>query len=143
MNSTSELDLKDDRAHVCPHCSAVLVGWPLDTGRNEHCDPRPHLFKPWCDATHVPIRATERQNMSIDDIKKAAGGSTPQNAYDEALRELEVRGRCYPKWVAEGKISRTDADTRFKHQAAAVALLGQVEGVTVNTTTASTEWKPF
>lgn len=66
-----------------------------------------------------------------------------QAAYDEAVRELEVRERCYPKWVKEGRISRTDASARYQAQQDAVAILATHPAVTVNTTADSTEWKPF
>lgn len=58
---------------------------------------------------------------------------TAQEAYDEAMRELQVRDRCYPKWVSEGKVSRTEARQRFNAQATIVALLKDFPGVTANT----------
>lgn len=38
---------------------------------------------------------------------------------DEVKRELEVRQRCYPRWVKEGKLSETDADDRLMRLAQA------------------------
>jgi hypothetical protein len=35
-----ELALQDERAFVCPHCSAVLPSWPVTCFNWEHCDPR-------------------------------------------------------------------------------------------------------
>lgn len=81
--------------------------------------------------------------MTREDILKAAQDCTPQQAYDEAMRELEVRSRCYPKWTKEGKISYTEATERFKQQAGIVALLADFPGVTSNVKESSTEWKPF
>lgn len=49
--------------------------------------------------------------------------ATPQEAYDEALRELQVRKRCFPKWVQEGKLARSDARDRLARQAMIVEIL--------------------
>jgi len=37
-------------------------------------------------------------------------------AYDEAVRELLVRERCFDRWVKEGKLARTDAKDRLARQ---------------------------
>ena len=34
-------------------------------------------------------------------------------AKDEVIRELMVRKRCYDKWVAEGKLTETEARSRW------------------------------
>ena len=44
-------------------------------------------------------------------------------AIDEIFRELQVRKRCFPKWVDEGRISRTDAQDRIARQESALAYL--------------------
>ena len=44
-------------------------------------------------------------------------------AIDELFRELQVRKRCFPKWVDEGRISRTDAQDRIARQESALAYL--------------------
>ena len=77
------------------------------------------------------------QNKGID-TKTIA-----QTAFDEAKRELEVRERCYPKWVQEGKLSRTDAEVRMKGIIAVCALLADFPGVTANTLQDLSAWKPF
>ena len=51
--------------------------------------------------------------------------ATPQEAYDEAVREFLVRERCFPKWVREGKIARSDARDRLARQQAIVQILEQ------------------
>lgn len=56
-------------------------------------------------------------------------GATPQQAYDEAMRELQVRERCFPRWVQDGKLSRTDARARLDAQARICAILAEAEGV--------------
>ena len=44
-------------------------------------------------------------------------------AIDEVFRELQVRKRCFPKWIEDGKISRTDAQDRIARQESALAYL--------------------
>jgi len=44
-------------------------------------------------------------------------------AFDELERELNVRIRCFPRWVAEGRMCRTDAVDRLDRLHTAVALL--------------------
>ena len=46
-----------------------------------------------------------------------------QAAMDELKREIDVRDRCYPRWVQEGKISKTDATDRFARHKNAIKLL--------------------
>lgn len=81
--------------------------------------------------------------MTANEAKKLSEKIGNQAAYDEAKRELDVRERCYGKWVKEGKLARTDADARFSAQAKVVALLADFPGVTSNGTQDSSEWKPF
>jgi len=56
---------------------------------------------------------------------------TDQHAYDEAMRELQVRERLYARWVKEGKISRTDARVRLDSQARICFLLASLPTVKV------------
>jgi hypothetical protein len=37
-------------------------------------------------------------------------------ALGELQRERQVRERCYPRWVEEGKVSRIDAKDRLQRQ---------------------------
>lgn len=46
-----------------------------------------------------------------------------QEALDEVERELNVRRRCFPRWVAEGRVSRTDAQDRVDRLASAMEAL--------------------
>jgi len=41
--------------------------------------------------------------FSVDTLEAALG---------ECQREAQVRERCYPKWVAEGRVSKIDARDR-------------------------------
>ena len=61
-------------------------------------------------------------------------------AVDECQRELNVRRRCFPRWVADGRVSATDAQDRVDRLATAIEHLQQlilkplrdeVEGLTV------------
>ena len=52
--------------------------------------------------------------LTQDDIEAALG---------ECQRELQVRERCYPRWVEEGKMSRIDAKDRMSRQILATKLL--------------------
>lgn len=39
-----------------------------------------------------------------------------QQSLDEITRERMVRERCYPRWVNEGKLSKSDANDRMRRQ---------------------------
>jgi len=41
-------------------------------------------------------------------------------AVDECQRELNVRRRCFPRWVADGRVSATDAQDRVDRLATAI-----------------------
>lgn len=81
--------------------------------------------------------------MKMTEVQMASKDTTNQQAFDEAMRELDVRGRCYPKWLKEGKISHSDCTVRFAAQARIVHILSGLPDVTANATENSTEWKPF
>jgi len=46
-----------------------------------------------------------------------------QVALDEVNRELQVRERCFPRWIAEARISKSDAKDRLERQKYAAKLL--------------------
>ena len=46
-----------------------------------------------------------------------------EEAQGEIDRELLVRERCYPRWVAEGKVSKMDAKDRLYRQKMAREIL--------------------
>lgn len=35
-------------------------------------------------------------------------------ALDEVQREINVRIRCFPRWIKEGRVSKTDAKDRLQ-----------------------------
>lgn len=41
-------------------------------------------------------------------------------AIDECQRELNVRRRCFPRWVQDGRVSATDAQDRVDRLATAI-----------------------
>lgn len=65
--------------------------------------------------------------------KCPTNGRTLQEACDECEREFNVRERCFPKWVTEGRLGRSDAKDRLERLAAACYFLqslshGDLEG---------------
>jgi len=46
-----------------------------------------------------------------------------QEAADEVMRELNVRKRCFPRWVRDGRVSPTDAQDRIDRMASALVAL--------------------
>jgi hypothetical protein len=49
-----------------------------------------------------------------------------QQALDECQREFNVRARCFPRWVGDGRVSATDAQDRLDRMGTAVKLLEQM-----------------
>ena len=47
----------------------------------------------------------------------------PSEALDELEREANVRSRCFPRWIREGKVSKTDAKDRLDRLGSAIKLL--------------------
>jgi hypothetical protein len=48
---------------------------------------------------------------------------TKQEAMDELNRELNIRCRCFPRWVKDGRVSATDAQDRIDRLATAIEIL--------------------
>lgn len=46
-----------------------------------------------------------------------------QEAIAELQRELDVRKRCFSRWVAEGKVSEIDAIDRYERLDSAISIL--------------------
>lgn len=50
-----------------------------------------------------------------------------EEALSEVTRECNVRERCFPRWVAEGRMDKTDAVDRFDRLFAARRFLVQLQ----------------
>jgi hypothetical protein len=48
---------------------------------------------------------------------------TLREAIDECQRELNIRRRCFPRWVADGRASFTDAQDRLDRLQTAIDYL--------------------
>jgi hypothetical protein len=46
-----------------------------------------------------------------------------EEAHSEVERELNVRSRCFPQWIADGRVNRIDAQDRLDRLATAFQLL--------------------
>lgn len=49
-----------------------------------------------------------------------------QEAFDECYREMQVRLRCFDRWVAEGRITASDATDRLQRMSKAVWALARM-----------------
>ena len=50
-----------------------------------------------------------------------------EEAIDEIYRECQVRLRCFPRWVEEGRVSRSDAKDRLQRLLKAQEALKAIE----------------
>jgi hypothetical protein len=66
--------------------------------------------------------------MSNEQTNYVSKGSlrSLDEAISEVERELQVRRRCYDRWIGDGKMSRIDAQDRFSRLAAAFKYLALV-----------------
>jgi len=52
-----------------------------------------------------------------------------QEALDELRREFNVRARCFPRWIQDGRVSATDAQDRLDRLGSAIDyLMGNISG---------------
>jgi hypothetical protein len=61
--------------------------------------------------------------MNEQDKMEVKVKRSPVEALDELQREFNVRSRCFPRWVTEGRVSRTDAQDRLDRLGTAIELL--------------------
>lgn len=62
--------------------------------------------------------------MRLNDLPKAVlQDCTAEEALSELQREYQVRQRCFPKWIDDGRITKFDAKDRLRRMAAAVEFL--------------------
>jgi hypothetical protein len=59
----------------------------------------------------------------MNEIMNPVQVTSKQAALDEVYRELCVRKRCFPKWIADGRVSKTDAQDRIDRLATAFDIL--------------------
>lgn len=56
-------------------------------------------------------------------MPRYTNGRTLEESISELQRELQIRTRCYPGWVRDGKLTRTDATDRAERLEAALGFL--------------------
>jgi hypothetical protein len=107
--------------HLVPGQQQSPVSMPADTvGLQRHDHLRVDqagvsTSKPMSTVKLTPEQAAAKiALLKMDDVEAALG---------EVERELQVRERCYPRWVEEGKMSRIDAKDRMSRQIQARELL--------------------
>ena len=76
---------------------------------------------------HLKPSKLETENME-NEAMKVTRPRVLAEAIDEVERELTVRKRCFPRWVSEGRMSRTDAFDRYDRLAAALSALQIMAG---------------
>lgn len=54
---------------------------------------------------------------------------TLREAIDECYRELNIRRRCFPRWIEIGRASRTDAQDRLDRLMTAITYLESMQPV--------------
>ena len=64
----------------------------------------------------------ESNKMNEPQMEVKTMRSAPE-ALDELQREYNVRARCFPRWIKEGRVSGTDAQDRIDRLATAIELL--------------------
>jgi hypothetical protein len=64
--------------------------------------------------------------MNNPDSLKVSRYRPLQEAVDEVERELNVRSRCFPRWITDGRVSRSDACDRLDRLATAFLWLNAV-----------------
>jgi hypothetical protein len=71
------------------------------------------------------ITAANASMAQEDNLQATCPGvrRTFQEALDEVQREFNVRERCFPKWVKEGRMSSSDSTDRLERLAAALYFL--------------------
>lgn len=85
--------------------------------------------------TQMEREAASAQLVEETKLSSRAPGvnRTLGEAIDEVEREFNVRERCFPKWVQDGRLTKTDAKDRLERLGAAcyflrALLAGDVEG---------------
>jgi hypothetical protein len=82
----------------------------------------PDLTAPRPPASERPTLAEAQAMLELDQLPPPTS-FTLQHLVNEARRELELRRRCYPRWVADGRISAAAAVQGLAKQHAVHRLL--------------------
>lgn len=76
----------------------------------------------WTAFVHL-IRRKEVRKMDEYPSMTVARYRDKEEACSELERELNVRARCFPRWIKEGRVNRIDAQDRLDRLATALQLL--------------------
>lgn len=63
---------------------------------------------------------------SIEDLLTNWGACTVTQAYDELVREMNVREKCFVGWIESGKLSESDASDRLRRMAKACSIFAAI-----------------
>lgn len=77
------------------------------------------------------MNSMSEEVMEAEKTEMAIGWErrTVEEALDEVGRECQVRGRCFPRWVKEGRMSKSDARDRLQRLCKAKELLERLQGI--------------
>lgn len=73
--------------------------------------------------TQTQMPTTEQRRETARALLAQVPSDEIEQALQELSRELQLRERCFPRWVAEGRISKLDAKERLHRQHLAVDIL--------------------
>lgn len=74
-----------------------------------------------------------KQSAALEDMFKrpiAEIRTDLEEAFCELSRELGVRERCFPNWIAVGKVSRVDAKDRYSRMKKALEICSYLLDIT-------------
>jgi hypothetical protein len=74
-------------------------------------------------------QAQQTETLSNEALERGYEKRSVSEAYDEVVRELEVRQRVYGRWVRDGKLTETDAKDRMQRLIVAAIWMGRLKDV--------------
>lgn len=80
----------------------------------------------YCASVVESGKAHEYRTRSQQQKGTMEGVRSLEEAISEVDRELKVRNRCYAMWIADGKLSKVDANDRLSRLQSALYWLGTV-----------------
>jgi len=81
----------------------------------------------------MPVRAARarlRRRLNTGRLNERHQVRTEKEAVSELNRELQVRRRCYDRWIADGKLDSIDATDRMERLEAALAICQRAADMT-------------